>query len=420
MSVSTTSSLRVAFAGALLLALLPLTTSAQTDVCFVSDIDGGGQFDLVLDLPSDVFGGTYTRPGDGVMFMATGARGVNGRTIRHHSFTIMSPDPDGDPGCGDGANRVDWGIWNGRVTGGGGSTYSWEGNFTTSCSPDFGFPTTGTITLGSCPPLRTGEPANNRLPTVETARALTASTTPLATVDAALAGPVAAPEGGSTFCYVDSIGEQFEGTLEAALDIYYGPGDVSGNAFIAHGARGTTGREARHHSFTFQNPTAGADPGCGGTNGIVDWFTQNGIVSGSGPTYSFSGINYNSCGNAFDVTATITLGGCPAPRQVASENGNRVAQPEGAAAVSSSVVSAAGPNPFASRTTIVYALTEAAHVRLAVYDVLGREVAVLVDEQVGAGSHSAAFEAGTLPSGTYVYRLEAGDHVTSRPITLVR
>ena len=81
---------------------------------------------------------------------------------------------------------------------------------------------------------------------------------------------------------------------------------------------------------------------------------------------------------------------------------------------------AAGPNPFTAVTTILYALAETQHVRLAVYDVLGREVAVLVDEEVSAGSHSVVFEAGTLPSGTYLYRLEAGNTVESAPITLVR
>ena len=68
---------------------------------------------------------------------------------------------------------------------------------------------------------------------------------------------------------------------------------------------------------------------------------------------------------------------------------------------------AAYPNPFNPTTEIRYALPEAAHVRLTVYDGLGREVARLVDGPVGAGHQRATFEAGGLPSGLYLYRLEA-------------
>jgi len=53
-------------------------------------------------------------------------------------------------------------------------------------------------------------------------------------------------------------------------------------------------------------------------------------------------------------------------------------------------------------------LSEDGPVRLVVYDVLGREVAVLVDEVQPAGAYDVAFDGTDLPSGTYVYRLTAG------------
>ncbi len=67
------------------------------------------------------------------------------------------------------------------------------------------------------------------------------------------------------------------------------------------------------------------------------------------------------------------------------------------------------PNPVRSEAQIRYALPEAAHVELSVYDALGREVARLADGEKPAGYHTATFEAGGLPSGVYVYRLRAGD-----------
>ena len=64
------------------------------------------------------------------------------------------------------------------------------------------------------------------------------------------------------------------------------------------------------------------------------------------------------------------------------------------------------PNPFNPETTIEYTLPQAESVRLVVYDVLGREVARLVDGVQPAGRHSVRFSGGELSSGTYVYRLE--------------
>ncbi|NBC17997.1 MAG: T9SS type A sorting domain-containing protein [Bacteroidetes bacterium] len=78
------------------------------------------------------------------------------------------------------------------------------------------------------------------------------------------------------------------------------------------------------------------------------------------------------------------------------------------------------PNPFNPQTTIRYALPQAAEVRLVVYDVLGREVAVLVDGMRPAGRHQAVFEAANLPSGVYLYRLDADSFTQTRRMLLVK
>ena len=64
------------------------------------------------------------------------------------------------------------------------------------------------------------------------------------------------------------------------------------------------------------------------------------------------------------------------------------------------------PNPFNPATTIRFSVPEASPVKLVVFDVLGRQVRVLVDGVREAGIHEVLFEAGDLPSGTYLYRLE--------------
>ncbi len=76
------------------------------------------------------------------------------------------------------------------------------------------------------------------------------------------------------------------------------------------------------------------------------------------------------------------------------------------------------PNPFASSTTVSFTLPEAADVRVSAYDVLGREVAVLVDEPLEAGRHMVAFEAAGLSSGVYLVRMTAGAFAEVQRVTL--
>ena len=75
---------------------------------------------------------------------------------------------------------------------------------------------------------------------------------------------------------------------------------------------------------------------------------------------------------------------------------------------------------FNPTTSIPYTLPQQTGVRLAVYDVLGREVAVLVDTTMPAGQHTVRFDAVGLPSGLYLYRLVAGNFVETRTMVLLR
>ena len=68
------------------------------------------------------------------------------------------------------------------------------------------------------------------------------------------------------------------------------------------------------------------------------------------------------------------------------------------------------PNPFSESTTIRYSLPQSMRVRLAVFDALGREVSLLVNQQQPAGDYAINFEAGNLPVGIYLARIEL-DHL---------
>lgn len=78
------------------------------------------------------------------------------------------------------------------------------------------------------------------------------------------------------------------------------------------------------------------------------------------------------------------------------------------------------PNPFNPSTLIRYNIAEASEVRLAVYDILGRRVATLVNELQTPGAYTVNFNANHLASGTYIYRLEAGNFVSIKKMMLIK
>jgi len=78
------------------------------------------------------------------------------------------------------------------------------------------------------------------------------------------------------------------------------------------------------------------------------------------------------------------------------------------------------PNPFNPTTQINYSIAKPGFVSLIIYDVLGREVANLVNEFQSNGSHSIRFDASTLSSGVYVYTVNSGEFAQSKKMMLIK
>ena len=78
------------------------------------------------------------------------------------------------------------------------------------------------------------------------------------------------------------------------------------------------------------------------------------------------------------------------------------------------------PNPFNPTTTIKFGIPKAGDVSLAVYDILGRKVAELINGNLTAGYHTVNFNATNLASGVYFYRIEAGDFVSVKKLMLLK
>jgi hypothetical protein len=78
------------------------------------------------------------------------------------------------------------------------------------------------------------------------------------------------------------------------------------------------------------------------------------------------------------------------------------------------------PNPFNPSTRISFSIPHSSFVTLRVYDLLGREVVTLVNEQLGPGDHERIFNAEGLAGGVYFYRLQAGGFVQTKKLLLLR
>jgi len=78
------------------------------------------------------------------------------------------------------------------------------------------------------------------------------------------------------------------------------------------------------------------------------------------------------------------------------------------------------PNPFNPSTVISFTIPNNNFVNLAVYDMLGKQVALLKNQQMSAGAHDVSFNAANLSSGIYLYRLTVGQQMLTRKLTLIK
>ena len=78
------------------------------------------------------------------------------------------------------------------------------------------------------------------------------------------------------------------------------------------------------------------------------------------------------------------------------------------------------PNPFSGETEIIYGLPQQQDINLKVYDLTGKLVSTLVDENKDAGWHHVKFNSSELPAGIYIYRLVTNDALLIKKLTVIR
>jgi len=100
--------------------------------------------------------------------------------------------------------------------------------------------------------------------------------------------------------------------------------------------------------------------------------------------------------------------------------GTLVSNAEGIKTISTFSINQNYPNPFNPKTTIKFQIPELSFVTIRIFDVLGNEIATLVNEEKPAGSYDIEFDASNLPSGIYFYRLRAGNFVHAKKMVLMK
>jgi hypothetical protein len=145
------------------------------------------------------------------------------------------------------------------------------------------------------------------------------------------------------------------------------------------------------------------------TNGGENWYRNNDLVSNSLLSGCF--INANTgwiAGSGYTIIKTVSGGSTLGLTQINTSLPDKFYLEQNY------------PNPFNPNTVISFQLPTAGFVKLKVFDLLGREVANLVNEKLSAGSYKYDFNASALPSGIYFYKLETENFSETRKMVLIK
>ena len=142
----------------------------------------------------------------------------------------------------------------------------------------------------------------------------------------------------------------------------------------------------------------------------VQWWNVGGGITEAAPCDQGWADNTPDCGNRNDNDPTVYM----------RISGTFVTASEEVAQSGAVALEPTRPNPAVGRALVPFTLDRPADVRLAVYDALGREVAVVAERAYGAGAHAEVLDTSALAPGTYVVRLVAGADVVLRTIAVAR
>jgi M6 family metalloprotease-like protein len=156
----------------------------------------------------------------------------------------------------------------------------------------------------------------------------------------------------------------------------------------------------------------------------TDSTTYNTIYSGPGRFYTERSNNYDSSGNSVvqfrvrvrDSQNKWSIWSNP----ISIKTNDQSIINSNTDPIKTFYVSQNYPNPFNPSTTIKYSIPTSEFVTLKVYDILGSEVATLVDENKPEGSYDLVFNGASLPSGVYIYQMKVGEFISTKKMILLK
>ncbi|UCH66851.1 MAG: T9SS type A sorting domain-containing protein [Ignavibacterium sp.] len=177
----------------------------------------------------------------------------------------------------------------------------------------------------------------------------------------------------------------------------------------------STATETNNSRFQIERTTPQSPPWQGGEGEARDGWKKIGFVNGSGTTTETRDYSY--------IDRTVNAGTYFYRLKQIDFNGQYEYSDEIEVVVYAPLTFRLGqnyPNPFNPSTTIKYAISSKQFVSIKVYDVLGNEIATLVNEEKPAGVYQVEFNEIGLPSGTYFYRLQAGAYIQTKKMLLIK
>jgi hypothetical protein len=144
------------------------------------------------------------------------------------------------------------------------------------------------------------------------------------------------------------------------------------------------------------------------TNGGANWTLQVSNVSVTINSLNFTSMNTGYAAGDGGVILKTTNGGVIAINPISTEVPKDFSLYQNY------------PNPFNPTTNIKFGIPKATNVKLAVYDMLGREVETLVNQSMNPGTYEVRFNSSKLSSGIYFYKLITGDFVSVKKMSLIK
>ena len=150
---------------------------------------------------------------------------------------------------------------------------------------------------------------------------------------------------------------------------------------------------------------------CGGGGTIIRSFDEgkNWIVDSTGTKVNLNSISFYNKGFCVGDSGTILY----YPLKITSVESNKAKRIE-------YTLSQNYPNPFNPTTTIKYSIPIRANVQIKIFDVLGKEVGTLVNEQKAPGEYEVKFDGSGLLSGIYFYRIIAGTYIQTNKMVFLK